>query len=141
MIEMARNHYPSEVGTSLVGCYSDDGFDAFVLDIAPFTADSQGSPFSFVRGVKGLRKFFIKLRKTFSGKRYYIGEWHSHPDAPTIPSSKDDETQLSIAFDSKTNCPENILIIVGSNLFSAPELGIFVYSRKRKRIGLFPEQT
>ena len=33
MTEMAQEHYPNEVGTSLVGSYSDDGFEASVLEL------------------------------------------------------------------------------------------------------------
>ena len=132
MMEMAQEHYPNEVGTSLVGCYSDNGFEASVLDLAPLSPDSKGRRTSFYRGTAGLRKFFAKLRQTFSGKRYYVGEWHSHPDGAPIPSGTDDRNQLDITTDTKTNCPECILIIIGGPNFS--ELGVFVYSRKQGKV-------
>ena len=136
MTEMAQAHYPNEVGTSLVGCYSNDGFKATVLDLAPLSSDSKGWRTSFYRGTVGLRKFFAKLRKAFSGKRYYVGEWHSHPDASPIPSGTDDRNQLEIAKDTRTDCPECILLIIGGKNFN--EIGIFVYSRKRGKIILYP---
>ena len=139
MTKMAETHYPNEVGTSLVGCYSDDGFEAFVLDLAPLSSDSKGSLTSFYRGIAGLQKFFAKLRKTFSGKRHYVGEWHSHPDAAPIPSGTDDRNQREITADRKTNCPECILIIIGGANFN--EIGIFVYSRKRGKVILSPVQN
>lgn len=138
MIEMARNHYPNEVGTSLVGSYSDNGFKASILDLAPLTSDSKGSSTSFCRGTSGLRKFFAKLRETFSGKRYYVGEWHSHPNGAPIPSDMDDHNQLAIAKDKKTNCPECILVIIGGVLSNFDKKGVFVYSRKRGKIVLYP---
>lgn len=134
MVELAQAHYPNEVGTSLVGCYSDDGFEASVLDLAPLSSDSKGTLTSFYRGVAGLQKFFVKLRKIFSGKRYYVGEWHSHPNAAPIPSGRDDRNQLAIARDTKTNCPECILVIIGGFLSNFNELGVFVYSRKRGKV-------
>ena len=136
MIEMAQAHYPNEVGTSLVGSYSNDGFEAFVMDLAPLSTDSKGSRSSFYRGTTGLRQFFAKLRKTFSGKRYYVGEWHSHPHAAPIPSSIDDQNQSDIAKEIETNCPECILIIVGGILSNFNEIGVFAYSRKRGKITL-----
>lgn len=139
MIKMAQTHYPNEVGTSLVGCYSDDGFEASVLDLAPLSSDSKGQRTSFYRGTVGLRKFFAKLRQTFSGKRHYVGEWHSHPDGAPTPSGTDDRNQLDIAMDTKTNCPECILIIVGGPNFN--EMGVFVYSRKQGKVILFLVQN
>jgi len=138
MTEMAQAHYPNEVGTPLVGCYSNDGFEAFVLDLVPLSPDSKGWRTSFYRGTTGLQKFFAKLRKVFSGKRYYVGEWHSHPNAAPIPSGTDDKNQLAIAHEAKTNCPECILVIIGGFLSNFSELGVFVYSRKRGKIVLSP---
>ena len=138
MMEMAQVHAPKEVGTSLIGCYSDDGFEASVIDLAPLSSDSKGSRISFYRGIAGLRDFFMKLRQTFNGKRHYIGEWHSHPDVAPFPSRRDDKQQLAIAKDTNTDCPECILIIIGHTLSNVDEIGVFVYSRKRGRIPLAP---
>ena len=138
MVKVAQAHYPNEVGTSLVGCYSDNGFEAFIFDLVPLSSDSKGTRTSFYRGIAGLKKFFAKLRKICSGKRYYIGEWHSHPNAASIPSGTDDRNQLMIANDSKTNCPECILVIIGGPLSNFNELGVFVYSRKRGKVILSP---
>ena len=140
MTEMAQAHYPKEVGTSLVGCYSDDGFEASILELAPLSPDSKGSRTSFYRGVAGLRGFFTKLLRTYAGKRHYVGEWHSHPDAAPIPSDTDNRNQLEIALDTKTNCPECILIIIGGTFSNINEIGVFVYSRKRGRVMLYPVQ-
>ena len=138
MMKMAQAHSPIEVGTSLVGCYSDDGFEAYVLDLAPLSQDSKGSRTSFYRGTAGLRKFFAKLRETFKSKRHYVGEWHSHPDVPPLPSQRDDVQQLAIAKDTNTKCPECILILIGHTLSCVDEIAVFVYSRKRGRIPLVP---
>ena len=126
------------MGTSLVGYYSDDGFEASVLDLAPLSSDSKGSRTSFYRGIAGLGKFFAKLCRTFSGRRHYVGEWHSHPNSTPIPSGTDNRNQLAIAKDTKTDCPECILIIIGGPLSNFNELGVFVYSRKRGKVTLFP---
>ena len=136
MKEMAESHYPNEVGTSLVGCYSDDGFEASVFDLAPLSPDSKGWRTSFHRGTVGLHKFFTKLHQTFSGKRYYVGEWHSHPDGSPIPSGVDDRNQLAIAKDPKTKCPECILFIVAGTVSNFNEIGVFVYSRKIGKVKL-----
>lgn len=140
MTKMAQTHYPNEVGTSLVGHYTDDGFEAFVLELAPLSPDSKGTRTSFYRGVDGLRTFFAKLRCAFKGKRHYVGEWHSHPDAAPSPSQTDDRHQLAIAADTKTDCPECILVILGGALSNFDAIGVFVYSRQHGRVMLREEE-
>ena len=136
MIRIARRHYPNEVGSSLIGFYSNDGFQAYVLDMAPVSVDSKGTPTSFFRGTKGLRSFYNNLRRKFSGGRHYVGEWHSHPDSMPNPSITDDATQLDIARDINTACPESILVIIGGTLSDYNDLGVCVYSRERGRFTL-----
>jgi len=141
MIEMTAAHHPHEIGTSLVGSYSDDGFDALVSDMAPLSPDSMSSQSTFVRGTKGLRAFFSRVWVAFAGNRFYVGEWHSHPNGSPVPSRLDDSNQLAISRDRKTNCPESILIIVGGNPVSDYHLGVFVYSRMRGRVDLRPAES
>lgn len=138
MVRMAILHHPREVGTSLVGRYSNDGFRAEVLSIAPLTADSIGTRNSFVRGIQGLRQFYKRLVWRFHGQRYYVGEWHSHPDSAPHSSGIDDANQTLISRDKSANCSEVILIIVGGDFARKPELRINVYSRKNGRVLLFP---
>ncbi len=139
MLALAKEHAPNEIGTSVFGSYSADGFHAAILGRAPVAADSEGGRFSFLRGVRGARSFFSALFKKSGGKRHYVGEWHSHPGGLSTPSYTDDENQSAIARDVRTNCPECILVIVGGNFHDDPLLGVFVYSRERGRIELYPK--
>ena len=136
MLRLAQEHFPHEVGTSLVGSYSDDGNLAIVQSLAPLTADSRGSRFSFLRGVLGLPEFFSRVYRRFSGHRHYVGEWHSHPRGQPIASATDDRNQAAIASDPAADCPECILVIVGGRPEEAPGLGVYVYSRERGRLDL-----
>jgi proteasome lid subunit RPN8/RPN11 len=138
IIQMARKHQPNEVGTALVGRYSEDGFTAFVEKLAPLTPDSKGARAAFRRGVVGLKEFFSQLWKSTHPELHYVGEWHSHPNGPASPSSRDDHSQTAIANDSKIDCPEVILLILGGDLQRLPTLGVFVHSRHCGRIDLRP---
>src|SRR5687768_16263392 len=75
---LAGQYHPNEVGTSLVGFYADDGWQATVNAAAPLTADSTGGGWWFVRGKRGLRAFFADLFRKSDGRSHYVGEWHSH---------------------------------------------------------------
>ncbi len=138
MLKLARERAPHEVGSSLVGSYSDDGYEATIHSLAPIPTDSRSSMCTFIRGVEGLPDFFQKMFRRFGGKRHYVGEWHTHPNAPANPSSTDDENQFRIAADKGTDCPEAILVILGGKLSSSPQLGVYVYSRSGKRETLSP---
>ena len=138
MKEMARKHYPNEVGTSVVGRYSPDGFRADVLGLAPLSADSVGTRFSFLRGVKGLKQFYDRLMHRFHGQRYYVGEWHSHPDGAPQPSGTDRTNQSQIASDNSANCEEVVLIILGGDFMKNTTLNVQVYSRTSGVVQLVP---
>lgn len=138
MVRMARSHCPNETGSSLIGRYSKDGYTAFVLDVAPVPADSKSTPVSFVRGTAGMREFFQRLAKRFQRKRYYIGEWHSHPHSGTISSGTDRSTHAQIACDLTLQCSEVIMIIVGGDFLNCVSVGVSVQSRSRGRVVLNP---
>lgn len=140
MRDLAVKHAPNEVGTALVGSYSDDGHSATVHDLAPLTTDSKGSRFSFVRGVHHLPAFFSAVYRKSKGRRHYVGEWHSHPNGSAASSQTDDHNQTAIANDHDTDCPEAILVILGGDNRSFPDIAAFVYSRTAGRVALHPQQ-
>lgn len=137
MERMATQYYPNEIGTSLVGQYSSDGHEAIVVGISPVPPDSQSGPFTFTRGIKGLRNYFLRVYRRFQGRRHRVGEWHSHPGSAAVASQLDDKYQMSIAKNKREKCPEAILIIIGGDRDSAAELGVYVYSRTRGKVALY----
>jgi integrative and conjugative element protein (TIGR02256 family) len=131
----ARQHHPKEVGTSLVGEYSNDGKEARVTGISPLPPDSCGTRFSFSRGVSGLTNFFATLFRKSRGRAHYVGEWHSHPGGVPVPSSIDDANMRASACDTKAHCPECILVILGFDA-ELTNVGVYVYSRAGGRLVL-----
>lgn len=138
MLRTARNHAPKEIGSSLFGTYSSDGRRALVFGSTPVPPDSRGTQTSFLRGIVGLVDFFRDLFARSRGRRHYVGEWHSHPDAPPQPSSIDWAGQRELARDPAMQCSECILIILGGNLSQKPQIAVYVYSRDKGRIVLEP---
>src|SRR5512133_3115240 len=127
MTRLAQKHYPREVGTALVGSYSDDGFCAQVTGLAPLTEDSRGARTRFQRGSRGLREFFDRVFRKSRGLVHYVGEWHSHPDGPAKPSNVDMASVVSIAQDLEARCPECILVIAATTS-RATTFGVVVCS-------------
>jgi hypothetical protein len=138
MLDMALEHAPDEVGTSLIGQYVYDGRKAWVLGLAPLTADSRGTPQTFRRGVQGLSQFFRKVLNRYRGRRYYLGEWHSHPNASPAASGTDDNNQTALSETKQSQCPAPILVILGGDLSRSPTLRVYVYGRNLARLGLVP---
>lgn len=134
-IELARRHYPKEIGSSLVGRYSDDGWTATVMRSAPLPNDSRAGRTWFVRGVAGLKKYFASLFSRSAGQHHYIGEWHVHPDGTPDASDEDDRNMMAIAEDPAARCPECVLVILGYS-DSCARLGAFVYSVRNGRVDL-----
>ena len=132
---LARQHYPREVGTSLVGSYRDDGWRAHVHHVAPLTPDSVGGTAWFRRGMRGLWSYFSRVFSETWGLSHYVGEWHSHPDGAAIPSRTDDRNMMAIARDSDARCSECLLVLLSVRT-DLVEPAVFVYSRDRGRIDL-----
>lgn len=134
--EITRQHLPNEVGSSLSGYYTEDGFDAYVLGTAPVPPDSRGGRTSFERGVKGLKGFFSSLSRNRETQQHYVGEWHSHPTGGARPSSRDIKSGLEIAYDENVPCKEIISLILGNIGSPTPDLSVSVYSASNDAITL-----
>lgn len=139
---LAREHFPNEVGTPLVGQYTDDGKEALVTAVGPVSRDSRGTRFGFTRGVLGLRRFFNRIFRRSRGRVHYVGEWHSHPGGGSTPSGTDDANMIAIAQDVRARCPECVLVIVAVDA-ARVSTGVYVYSRSHGRtaLALAKEQT
>ncbi len=134
--QIARQHLPNEVGSSLSGYYTEDGFDAYVVDSAPVPPDSSGGRTSFKRGVKGLKGFFSSLTGSRGPRQHYVGEWHSHPTGGARPSSTDIKSGMDIAYDEDVSCKEIISVILGNISSPTPDLSVSVYSASNGAVKL-----
>lgn len=103
---------PYETGGILIGNYSQNQTQANILQITPPPKNSGQAKCSFHRGSWGLKKI---LDTAWNYGQYYLGEWHYHPNASSVPSSIDNNQMKSLSKDKKLNCPEPILIIVGGD--------------------------
>ena len=101
---------PKETGGILFGYYSEDLTEAYITNIYYNIKDSRQSHWSFIRGKKGFRKYSNRM---WQEKKYYLGEWHTHPDSLPYMSMQDENQMIEIQKLKKMKCPEPILIIVG----------------------------
>lgn len=110
---LALKQYPNEFGGLLIGYYSFDLKTLVLTDIlTPEVYKSYKTLFE--RGASGIKEKLMYLFK-LKEKRYYIGEWHSHPDASSMYSRTDLMAMKSIAESESVRILNPILLIVSIN--------------------------
>ncbi len=129
-------HYPNEFGGILLGRYSDDRKTLNIIEtILP--ENFKSTKYSFHRETKDLKgKLEIKFNDTPS--LYYVGEWHTHPDNPAIPS------QIDInAMDEIINHPDvfilnPVLVILDISLY---HFDFAVYIKFKDKLYKYEKET
>ena len=110
MLCYCNKAHPYETGGILIGNYSQSQTIANILQITPPPKNSKHAKCNFYRGSGGLKKL---LDTVWNQGLYYLGEWHYHPNASSLPSGIDNNQMIKLSRDQKLNCPEPILIIIG----------------------------
>lgn len=79
------------------------------------TIAGKGSESRFIRGLLPglwrLERFFRRTNRDYS-RFNYLGEWHSHPSFPLVPSWPDDSSMYEIVNDPQTGARFVILLLV-----------------------------
>lgn len=102
-----------ETAGILVGTYNMNHDCAVVTDASDAPPDTRRGRTWVHRGVAGLQQWLHQLWN--SERRYYLGEWHFHPDHDPTPSGDDFHQMKLIADAHSYQCPEPLLMIVGGN--------------------------
>ena len=72
----------------------------------------QASKYSFERSTKGVENEFTEFY-TGNPSKFYVGEWHTHPDNSPIPSATDISAINTIINSKNTSIANPILLIIG----------------------------
>jgi len=107
----AKRKYPFEFGGLLIGRYLDGNKTVSIEDIL-VQENAISSKFSFERGnsdaTPELEKFFRQQPSLT-----YVGEWHTHPDGPAVPSRQDLTSMQELAKDDRVLITNPVLMILG----------------------------
>lgn len=100
-----------EIGGVIMAEQMEPGF----FSVVDFTTDEcTGSAAHFVRSVDehraALTNFFERTGSDF-GRFNYLGEWHSHPNHPPVPSTEDVSSMRSLV-SGERDIPFAVLLIV-----------------------------
>lgn len=120
--EIARQHYPKEIGGFFIGKYIEENRRAIILELKMPEDFSNGNT-HFYRDTKGLNKYLAEL-KSSNIEMLYLGEWHSHPNGAAIPSNTDKNMMIKIS-SSKSSVIQN------------PILGIISISKQKSDLRFY----
>ena len=111
LVENGKSHYPNEFGGFLIGYYSDENKHLHITDtILP--KSFKASKYNFERSTKGIEKKLGNYYKE-TPEKFYVGEWHTHPDNSPIPSGTD-ISAINAIINNQNACLTNpVLLIIG----------------------------
>jgi integrative and conjugative element protein (TIGR02256 family) len=128
LVRVGRNRYPKEFGGILIGYYSNDQKTVNIKKTL-LPKKYQSTKYSFERGNDGLKSELEKLYHQ-TPALLYVGEWHTHPDNPAIPSVIDIAALQQISDDDNVLISNPILLIIGIDQQRA-ELCFYVYFKNK----------
>lgn len=126
MLEHCENSFPDETGGILIGSYTKSLDCAAVELVTGPPKDSKRGRTWFKRGVQGLRKL---LGNYWKRNRFYVGEWHFHPNGEPSPSDTDKNQLKAICKSRDYDCSAPVLVIVGGKLPEDWNIRAFVSPR------------
>jgi len=96
-----------------------------------------GTSSSFCRMGAEARQDILSFHRQYGGtpERFnYLGEWHSHPHAPPLPSVRDDATMVQLVEDQAGAVNFLILVIVRISQAGNFEIGACAYLASGQRL-------
>ena len=100
---------PWEVGGWLLGYWSADRGTLVVTHGTPPAA--RGTALGITISGKGHRRRFDEAWTASAGHVTFIGDWHTHPGGPAIPSRTDHRAMRQLAEDPDYGTPEPLIAI------------------------------
>lgn len=128
IINIGLKHYPNEFGGFLIGYYSCNQTQLNITDtILP--NKYKATQYLFERDTIGIED---KLKNYYSEnpQKYYVGEWHTHPNNLPIPSSTDIKAINAITNHKEVSIKNPVMLIVGYNK-TKMELGFYVQFKNK----------
>jgi integrative and conjugative element protein (TIGR02256 family) len=103
-------HRPYEVGGWLLGYWADDESSIFLTHATP--PASRGTPLGVRISGRGHREKFDHAWGASGGLVTFLGDWHTHPGSPPLPSARDRAALRKLATDPSYGTPEPLMAIL-----------------------------
>lgn len=126
--KIAVKHYPNEFGGFLLGKYSED-FRSVNVESIILPTVFKSSHTLFQRSTAKVEK---KFNEEFNeNHRYYIGEWHSHPDGSTMFSNTDLNAMIETAKSDEVQIKNPLLLIVSINREKIQDFTFYYFTENK----------
>jgi len=137
--KLCNKHFPEECGGILIGNY-DEALKTARINDTFISKGNKSSRYALIREAAEANKILRLMWMLSFKKKYFVGEWHSHPNGNSIPSSVDDESLFKIAQTQNCECSRPILIITNGNNDSGWKVdNVWLYTREGNRLELVAE--
>jgi hypothetical protein len=128
MTKIAIHHYPNEYGGFLLGCYTDDFTRLYIKDF--LLVDKYTS--SSVEFRRELNSKIHNFENIFQETGlYYIGEWHSHPNASAWYSLTDLQAMNDIVSCDTVQLYNPVLLILSISSNKLLDFNFFIFDQGR----------
>lgn len=128
MAKIAIHHYPNEYGGFLLGYYSDDFARLHIKDF--LLVDKYTS--SSVEFKRELNSKIHNFENIFQETElYYIGEWHSHPNASAWYSLTDLQAMNDIVSCNTVQLYNPVLLILSISNNKLLDFNFFIFDQGR----------
>lgn len=98
-----------EIGGWLLGYWSSDENDVFVTHATP--PGPRGRPWGVRISGVGHRERFDAAWASSGGAVTFLGDWHTHPGGPAVPSERDRGAMRKLAADENYGTPQPLIAI------------------------------
>lgn len=115
---------PREIGGVLFGEQLDEGY--FRIVEAPTQTSGFGTYGRFYRAGVQARRQTLSMHRRYGGppeQFNYLGEWHSHPNAPAVPSARDEMTMTQLVAEQEGAVNFLVLLVVRLSRIAVLEIG------------------
>ena len=101
---------PYEVGGWLLGYWAEGEDSVFVTHATP--PASRGTPFGVHISGRGHRHKFDTAWDASAGAVTFLGDWHTHPGCPPMPSDQDNKAMTKLATQPDFGTPQPLMAIL-----------------------------
>ncbi|MEA2275254.1 MAG: hypothetical protein QOC78_214 [Solirubrobacteraceae bacterium] len=134
---------PYEVGGWLLGFWSENEDAVFVTHATP--PASRGTPFGVHISGCGHQKKFDSAWNASGGAVTFLGDWHTHPGSPPLPSPTDERALKKLATDATYGTPQPLIAILATPRWphrpGQTTIAFYLRASAGKTVGLEPNVT